>query len=206
MYDVVSESEESGDEGRARRANQAGAREGTRASKVGAEDVALTANQIASVKDVTDDALVEVAERYRGAHTQIRALTTPVVPGSRTGAVKETDSVVDGTSAIPMKTSPTKAADAPATATPIKLETFDDVFSMFTGSTNASAPCTTHAPATRQRGRDVDAPASAADAFVNAARHRERVRAGDATPTRAVKPKISFAALMAETPRDEDAE
>jgi len=199
-YDVVSDSDDDGGEvaradgGAALKAETSGNR----------RRVALTANQVESVKSVTDDALVQAARFYREGLAQVRALAEASEP-----TLARDVSVENHVRARPSPTSssPADSLAPPPTATSasVPVETFDDMFSMFIGAskpTMTPKPTSSNAPA-RPVSRE-----SAADVFVDASRDRDRAPvAVDRTARPSAKPKISFAALMADaSPADGDSD
>lgn len=203
-YDVVSDSD--GDVGAVGRADGDARRTaGTSGDRRG---VALTANQLESVKCVTDEALVRAARFYCGELAQARALAKPPEPTRASEVTRDASVEADVHARPPPKArSPADPPARPLTSTSASLpvETFDDMFSMFTG---ASKPTMTPkmtpsvAPA-RPVSRE-----SVVDVYIDASRDRDRAPvAADRTARASAKPKISFAALMADAPpEDEDSE
>jgi hypothetical protein len=172
LYDVVSDDDEDDD---------AAARAAAVPTASTSTATTLTSTAIGCVKTVTDDALVEAARFYCGSSTKAKALASAAEPSAP--SVPTPDSP-------PREPPPAKPAPS---RQPLpwsnKLETFDDMFSMFTGGTAApsgvSQPSTA-ANANASRG-------AAAETFVEALRSQP----DPATVTAKTKPKLSFAALMA---------
>ena len=176
LYDVVSDDDEDDD---------AAARAAARAAAVPTASTStattLTSTAIGCVKTVTDDALVEAARFYCGSSTKAKALASAAEPSAPSAPTPDSP---------PREPPPAKPAPS---RQPLpwsnKLETFDDMFSMFTGGTAApsgvSQPSTA-ANANASRG-------AAAETFVEALRSQP----DPATVTAKTKPKLSFAALMA---------
>jgi hypothetical protein len=168
LYDVVSDDDEDDD---------AAARAAAVPTASTSTATTLTSTAIGCVKTVTDDALVEAARFYCGSSTKAKALASAAEPSPPPE---------------PPPPAPPPAKPAPSRQ-PLpwsnKLETFDDMFSMFTGGTAApsgvSQPSTA-ANANASRG-------AAAETFVEALRSQP----DPATVTAKTKPKLSFAALMA---------
>ena len=169
LYDVVSDDDEDDD---------AAARAAAVPTASTSTATTLTSTAIGCVKTVTDDALVEAARFYCGSSTKAKALASAAEPSAPTP------------DSLPREPPPAKPAPS---RQPLpwsnKLETFDDMFSMFTGGTAApsgvSQPSTA-ANANASRG-------AAAETFVEALRSQP----DPATVTAKTKPKLSFAALMA---------
>lgn len=167
LYDVVSDDDEDDD---------AAARAAAVPTASTSTATTLTSTAIGCVKTVTDDALVEAARFYCGSSTKAKALASAAEPTAPTAPPREPPPAKPAPSRQPLPWSN-------------KLETFDDMFSMFTGGTAApsgvSQPSTA-ANANASRG-------AAAETFVEALRSQP----DPATVTAKTKPKLSFAALMA---------
>jgi hypothetical protein len=172
LYDVVSDDDEDDD---------AAARAAAVPTASTSTATTLTSTAIGCVKTVTDDALVEAARFYCGSSTKAKALASAAEPSAPSAPTPDSP---------PREPPPAKPAPS---RQPLpwsnKLETFDDMFSMFTGGTAApsgvSQPSTA-ANANASRG-------AAAETFVEALRSQP----DPATVTAKTKPKLSFAALMA---------
>ena len=172
LYDVVSAADEDAD---------AAARAAAVPTASTSTATTLTSTAIGCVKTVTDDALVEAARFYCGSSTKAKALASAAEPPAPSAPTPDSP---------PREPPPAKPAPS---RQPLpwsnKLETFDDMFSMFTGGTAApsgvSQPSTA-ANANASRG-------AAAETFVEALRSQP----DPATVTAKTKPKLSFAALMA---------
>lgn len=172
LYDVVSDDDEDDD---------AAARAAAVPTASTSTATTLTSTAIGCVKTVTDDALVEAARFYCGSSTKAKALASAAEPSAPSAPTPDSP-----------RREPPPAKPAPSRQ-PLpwsnKLETFDDMFSMFTGGTAApsgvSQPSTA-ANANASRG-------AAAETFVEALRSQP----DPATVTAKTKPKLSFAALMA---------
>lgn len=172
LYDVVSDDDEDDD---------AAARAAAVPTASTSTATTLTSTAIGCVKTVTDDALVEAARFYCGSSTKAKALASAAEPSAPSAPTPDSP---------PREPPPAKPAPS---RRPLpwsnKLETFDDMFSMFTGGTAApsgvSQPSTA-ANANASRG-------AAAETFVEALRSQP----DPATVTAKTKPKLSFAALMA---------
>jgi hypothetical protein len=167
LYDVVSDDDEDDD---------AAARAAAVPTASTSTATTLTSTAIGCVKTVTDDALVEAARFYCGSSTKAKALASAAEPSTPDSPPREPPPAKPAPSRQPLPWSN-------------KLETFDDMFSMFTGGTAApsgvSQPSTA-ANANASRG-------AAAETFVEALRSQP----DPATVTAKTKPKLSFAALMA---------
>ena len=158
LYDVVSDDDEDDD---------AAARAAAVPTASTSTATTLTSTAIGCVKTVTDDALVEAARFYCGSSTKAKALASAAEPSAPSAPTPDSP---------PREPPPAKPAPS---RQPLpwsnKLETFDDMFSMFTGGTAApsgvSQPSTA-ANANASRG-------AAAETFVEALRSQPDPATGD---------------------------
>lgn len=141
MYDAVSDS---GSDGETARLLKRAKEEGPSARRRGDEATACVLTEAASrcVRDVTDDALVEAAKGFVGKRTLARALAVERQPEVETESKEDAR---EARKSAPIETLPTPSppkivALSPERKrkSPAKLETFDDMFSMFTGGSRPS--------------------------------------------------------------------
>lgn len=173
LYDVVSDDDEDDD---------ATARAPAVPTASTSTATTLTSTAFGCVKTVTDDALVEAARFHCGASTKAKSLATAAEPSAPSAPTR----VSPPREPPPAKPAPSRRTPSPW---PNKLETFDDMFSMFTRGT--AAPSGVSQPSTAANANASQG--AAAETFVEALRSQP----DPATASRAKKPKLSFAALMA---------
>lgn len=144
MYDAVSDS---GSDGETARLLKRAKEEGPSARRRGDEATACVLTEAASrcVRDVTDDALVEAAKGFVGKRTLARALAVERQPEAEIESKEDAREAPEAPKSAPIETlpppSPPKIVEPSPERkqkSPAKLETFDDMFSMFTGGSRPS--------------------------------------------------------------------
>ena len=143
MYDVVSDSGSDGETARLlKRAKEEGPSEKRRGDK--GTTCVLTETASRCVRDVTDDGLVDAAKGIVGKRTLARTLAVERQPEVETESA-EARGTPEAVKSAPIETFPTPSppkivepSPERKPKSPAKLETFDDMFSMFTGGSRQS--------------------------------------------------------------------